>query len=196
MFVYKSYLKRYLIRQADQTPMRIALVSPKWNELVNSYPPLGLGYLAAVLENEGHSVSIFDLGLDPDGSLEDGADAIASCSPDIVGITAMTNNYHSASKTCALLKARTGCPVVVGGPQADNGMILQRKTRGDVGRVVGPVVLPDTGSPGPANPEHELWSFWWPLVDQQRIPRGRDREVQLAQPGRSSRRHPERGIRL
>jgi anaerobic magnesium-protoporphyrin IX monomethyl ester cyclase len=98
--------------------MRIALVSPKWNEMVNSYPPLGLGYLAAILENEGHSVSIFDLGLDPDGSLEDGADAIASCSPDIVGITAMTNNYHSASKTCALLKARTGCPIVVGGPHS------------------------------------------------------------------------------
>ena len=29
--------------------MRIALVSPKWNRLVNSYPPLGIGYLAIAL---------------------------------------------------------------------------------------------------------------------------------------------------
>ncbi len=26
--------------------MRISLIGPKWNEMINSYPPLGLGYLA------------------------------------------------------------------------------------------------------------------------------------------------------
>ena len=86
--------------------------------MVNSYPPLGLGYLAAIVEDEGHSVVISDLGLEPEGSLEEGVAVIASQAPDLVGITAMTNNYHSADKTCALLKARVGCPIIVGGPHA------------------------------------------------------------------------------
>ncbi len=98
--------------------MRIALVSPKWNEMVNSYPPLGLGYLAAVLEDEGHTVSIFDLGLEPKTPIERDVERIAASNPDVIGITAMTNNYHSAEGMMALLKARLGCPIVVGGPHA------------------------------------------------------------------------------
>ncbi|MBC7237310.1 MAG: hypothetical protein H5T69_15825, partial [Chloroflexi bacterium] len=52
--------------------MRIAFVAPKWNRMANSYPPLGLGYLAAVVEAEGHTAAIFDLGLDADMALEEG----------------------------------------------------------------------------------------------------------------------------
>lgn len=98
--------------------MRIALVSPKWNEMVNSYPPLGLGYLAAVLERVGHEVLIFDLGLEPHTSLEQQAGRIAAWAPELVGVTAMTNNYHSAEDTIRLLKDRLKCQVVVGGPHA------------------------------------------------------------------------------
>ena len=98
--------------------MRIALVSPKWNEMVNSYPPLGLGYLAAVMEAEGHEVAIFDLGLEPQTPLEEEVQRIAAFGPELVGMTAMTNNYHSAEATVALLKERLGCTVVMGGPHA------------------------------------------------------------------------------
>ena len=98
--------------------MRIAFVSPKWNEMVNSYPPLGLGYLAAVMEAEGHQVAIFDLGLEPKTPLGDDVQRIAAFDPELIGVTAMTNNYHSAEKTIALLKERIECPVVVGGPHA------------------------------------------------------------------------------
>ena len=55
--------------------MRIALVSAKWNEKANDYPPLGLAYLAAVLERDGHEVGVFDLGLDPGASIAKGGDA-------------------------------------------------------------------------------------------------------------------------
>jgi radical SAM superfamily enzyme YgiQ (UPF0313 family) len=98
--------------------MRITLVSPKWNKLVNSYPPLGLGYLAAVAEAAGHTVRIVDLGLDPDTPLERGIESIVASQPDLVGVTAMTNNYHSAEQMMRLLKERLGCPIVVGGPHA------------------------------------------------------------------------------
>ncbi|MFH1085255.1 MAG: radical SAM protein [Chloroflexota bacterium] len=101
-----------------QPPMRIALVSPKWHALANSYPPLGLGYLAAVLEQDGHTVAIFDLGLDPKTLLEQDMERVAAFRPDLVGLTAMTNNYFSAEQAMSLVKARIGCPVVVGGPHA------------------------------------------------------------------------------
>ena len=100
--------------------MRIAFVAPKWNEMVNSYPPLGLGYLAAVTEAEGHTAAIFDLGLTPDTPLERDVERIAAFSPDLVGFTAMTNNYHSVQETISLLRLRLGseCPFVIGGPHA------------------------------------------------------------------------------
>ncbi len=86
--------------------------------MVNSYPPLGLAYLAAVVESEGHSVALFDLGLEPDSPIEHDVERVAAYSPDLVGFTAMTNNYHSAEQTIASLKERVGCPIVVGGPHA------------------------------------------------------------------------------
>jgi anaerobic magnesium-protoporphyrin IX monomethyl ester cyclase len=101
-----------------KTIMRIALVAPKWHRMVNSYPPLGLGYLAAVMEQEGHQTAIFDLGLEPETPLAEAVDAIVDFCPDLVGVTAMTNNYASAAETMTLLKERLSCPIVLGGPHA------------------------------------------------------------------------------
>ena len=98
--------------------MQIVLVSPKWHQMVNSYPPLGLGYLAAVLEREGHTVSIHDLGLDPKSTLEDDVRRIAAETPDLIGITAMTNNYQSAVELIEQLCETIACPIVMGGPHA------------------------------------------------------------------------------
>jgi len=96
--------------------MRIALISPKWNEMVNSYPPLGLGYLAAVLEADGHQVAIFDLGLEPKTPVSEDVRRVVAYAPDLVGLTAMTNNYHSAEAIMAGVKEQLHCPIVVGGP--------------------------------------------------------------------------------
>ena len=98
--------------------MRIALVSPKWNEMVNSDPLLGLGYLAAVLEAEGHQVRILQTwGWNPKTPIA-GSDIqrIVATAPDVVGLTAMTNNYHSAEAIMAGLKQELRCPIVIGGP--------------------------------------------------------------------------------
>ncbi len=98
--------------------MRIALIAPRWNKKANDYPPLGLGYLAAMLEQAHHQVAIFDLSLDPGISLEESVKAVCDFSPELVGITAMTIVYHSVLDTATLLKARLGRPIVLGGPHA------------------------------------------------------------------------------
>lgn len=98
--------------------MRIALVSPKWNRKANDYPPLGLAYLAAVLAEDGHQLEIFDFGLDPDSPLEEDVQRVCHFEPHVVGITAMTMVYHKVLDTAALLKARLGRPIVIGGPHA------------------------------------------------------------------------------
>ena len=98
--------------------MNVCLISPKWNKMVNSYPSLGLGYLAAYLEREGHRVTIFDLGLEPNTPLAEDIAAIAATKPDLIGLTAMSTNYESALATARALKAQTGAPIVIGGPHA------------------------------------------------------------------------------
>jgi radical SAM superfamily enzyme YgiQ (UPF0313 family) len=98
--------------------MRIALISPKWHKKANDYPPLGLAYLAAVLELAGHQVAIFDFSLDPNASSADEVRRVRAFDPQLVGITAMTSVYKSALETAILLKAELGRPIVIGGPHA------------------------------------------------------------------------------
>lgn len=98
--------------------MKVALISPKWNKLVNSYPPLGLGYLAAVLEQRGHTVRIFDFGLEPSRPLEGEIPGVLGFAPDLIGFTSMTTNFHSVEQTVRLLREQTDTPIVIGGPHA------------------------------------------------------------------------------
>jgi len=98
--------------------MRIALISPKWNKKSNDYPPLGLAYLAAVLERDSYQVAVFDFGLDPNTPLENDVRRVCDFDPHVIGITAMTSIYHSALETAILLKAYLGRPIVIGGPHA------------------------------------------------------------------------------
>lgn len=98
--------------------MRIALIGPKWNQLVNNYPPLGLAYLAAVARQEGHEVRVYDFGLRPQEPLEAEIAAVVDFHPDLVGFTSMTTSQHSVEQAAALLKAELGIPVVIGGPHA------------------------------------------------------------------------------
>ena len=98
--------------------MHVCLLAPRWNKMVNSYPPLGLAYLAAFLEREGHRVTVYDFGLEPNGSLAQDVAEVAACAPDLIGITAMSSNYHSALEMARALKSATPAPIVVGGPHA------------------------------------------------------------------------------
>ncbi len=86
--------------------------------MVNSYPPLGLAYLAAFLEREGHQVVVHDFGLEPDGSLAQDVATVMAGAPQLIGITAMSSNYHSALELARALRAATSAPIVIGGPHA------------------------------------------------------------------------------
>lgn len=98
--------------------MKISLISPKWNQMRTSYPPLGLGYLAACLEREGHEVRIHDFGLRPEVPVAQEVEEVVAFGPDLVGMTSMTTSHHSLEEAAPLLKERLGVPIVVGGPHA------------------------------------------------------------------------------
>lgn len=107
--------------------MKITLVNPPYGleELVgksrsmkavmNVIQPLGLGYIAAVLAREGHSVVIEDaqcLCLDHETLLK----RIVDSDPDIVGITGTTPTFGSTLKIAHLLKRNLPrVPIILGG---------------------------------------------------------------------------------
>ncbi|MEM3393781.1 MAG: cobalamin B12-binding domain-containing protein, partial [Candidatus Methanomethylicia archaeon] len=65
------------------------------NKSQGVYPPLGLAYIASVLEKRGHDVSILDaqaLNLTKSEVKKN----IKKFNPDVVGITSMTPNFRGA----------------------------------------------------------------------------------------------------
>ncbi|MDI6742002.1 MAG: radical SAM protein [Smithella sp.] len=94
--------------------MNIALVAPA-SRIINVYPPLGLGIIAAILIQEGHRVKIFDFSLKTHGIRKD-SETILLDRPDVIGISAMVNNYQQGLDLAKAVKSRKNIPVVLGGP--------------------------------------------------------------------------------
>ncbi len=81
---------------------------------VGVVPPLGLAYIASVLEQHGHQVSILDceaLNLTKEQTVE----GIRLFKPDIVGITAMSTTIRGALAAARMAK-QCNTTVVMGGP--------------------------------------------------------------------------------
>jgi anaerobic magnesium-protoporphyrin IX monomethyl ester cyclase len=100
---------------------KISLVNPPPLKGVyrhQPYLPLGLAYLAAVLEEKGHEVTVIDC-----PALEMNNEKLkaklASTEPDVIGITSMTPTIESALLSAHTVKET--CPkatIVLGGPHA------------------------------------------------------------------------------
>lgn len=79
-------------------------------------PPIGLGYIAAVMEKEGYSVKITDmstLNMDYKGLERE----VKQIKPKLVGISFMTNQYEEAVRASRIIKQiNKYAPVMVGGP--------------------------------------------------------------------------------
>lgn len=79
-------------------------------------PPLGLAYIAAVLENSGHVVSIIDsptLLL----TIKEFIRKVKQFKPDIVGLTAITPTVYKAYYTAKAVKEiYPDIPIIMGGP--------------------------------------------------------------------------------
>jgi radical SAM superfamily enzyme YgiQ (UPF0313 family) len=100
---------------------RIALINPplpKSGYRHQIYLPIGLPYLAAVLEASGHDVKVLDCAaLEIDH--EELRAKLSSLEPNVVGITAVAHTIMSAILSARMLKE--ACPnatVVLGGPHA------------------------------------------------------------------------------
>ncbi len=78
-------------------------------------PPMGLGYVAAVLEAAGHGVTILDANAIR-MELPRIIDRLAELRPEVVGTTAATPSIGLAGELAEGIRARLGVPVIVGGP--------------------------------------------------------------------------------
>ena len=96
--------------------MKIVLVYPNQSDLTRKYristlakypsrPPLGLLYLAAILEKAGHEVKIYDNVLRELPSAEL-AGLILAERPDLVGFSTTFKNMPDAKKTAGLIKKK------------------------------------------------------------------------------------------
>jgi len=94
--------------------LRVLLINPKFRLPIDTRttPHLGLAYLAAVSEERGDEVRIYD------GDVEEQPveEFVREFKPHIVGITANTPQVMSAWRTAAAIKAVADVPVVLGGP--------------------------------------------------------------------------------
>jgi anaerobic magnesium-protoporphyrin IX monomethyl ester cyclase len=104
-----------------QKRAKISLVNPPPLKGVyrhQLYLPIGLAYLAAVLEENGYDVTVIDCpALEVD--LKQLKTKLASINPDVIGITSMTPTIQSALLSAST--AKEACPdamVVLGGPHA------------------------------------------------------------------------------
>ena len=101
--------------------MRILLICPPYMQVYGKYrpaakvgvfyPPMGLMYLAAVLEKEGHDVRILDLELEG-FSEEELTRYIRGFKPSIVGIGSVTPLHNSALSLFKLIKEIDKMPVI------------------------------------------------------------------------------------
>jgi radical SAM superfamily enzyme YgiQ (UPF0313 family) len=105
-------MKIQLIRYHDVGNINSRLAK-SLNQRQGALPPLGIAYIAAVLERAGHQVEVIDAiaeGL----SRHDVAARIRSFGPRLVGITAMTPTFRGTQEAAAIAKAE-GAVTVVGG---------------------------------------------------------------------------------
>ena len=97
----------------------VTLVNPPYRTkpaLHPPFPPLGLGYLAAVLEKNGYEVEVIDCQASK-LNYEDYKKEIVKRPRDIVGVTAATRLYNSALEIIKITKeAYPNCLTLIGGP--------------------------------------------------------------------------------
>jgi len=123
----KNEVKKRVVDTLD-----ILLIYPKPRIAIDQAKclPLGLAYIAAVLEKEGHHVSVLDLNVQSD-NLE-----IEIRSADVVGIYAYTAIVKAAWQLCDIAKrSNPNVVTVLGGPHV-SALPLESLQRGSVDIVI------------------------------------------------------------
>ncbi|MBU0651111.1 B12-binding domain-containing radical SAM protein [bacterium] len=101
--------------------MKILLINPSQKESYGKltppdYPPLGLAYIASVLEKENHNVEILDF--DADISTNEEFILKLKQNFDIIGITSTSPTFKNAEKICMLIKENSSSITLLGGIHA------------------------------------------------------------------------------
>jgi len=83
-------------------------------------PPLGITYIAAVLEKHGHEVNIIDgpaLSTVEDYNFSNLSSDLKKINPDVIGVSASTSQYSDVHKTMGLIKEiLPNTKIILGGP--------------------------------------------------------------------------------
>ena len=108
--------------------MRILLINPSLHQATTGqyedevekergvYPPLGLAYIAAILENKNHEVKIIDCDV-TENYRQEITKIFQEFRPQVVGFYAMTWNYHLASQIAKEIKELNPKVItILGGP--------------------------------------------------------------------------------
>lgn len=104
-----------LIRYHDVTNINTRLPA-SLNRAQGIYPPLGIAYIAAKLEESGYEVKIIDSQAD-NLTAQETQEEIKKTSPDVVGVTAMTPTIRGALEVLKLTKEiDKGIVTLIGGP--------------------------------------------------------------------------------
>ena len=95
---------------------KIALVNPPLNIRHPQLPPLGLMYLAAILDQNGYEIKIMECPVNKITHEQLKAE-LSSFAPDLIGISSITPTVNSALQSARI--AKEACPnakVIMGGP--------------------------------------------------------------------------------
>ena len=96
--------------------MRTLLINPPYPFSEMPILPMGISYIAAILEQNDHEIQVLDL-LVSRYSKEKIKDKIEEYQPDIVGVTSVTLNYPTASEILKYCKSENkDILTVIGGP--------------------------------------------------------------------------------
>jgi anaerobic magnesium-protoporphyrin IX monomethyl ester cyclase len=98
----KTVTKAAEAMNKKRNQLKIALVNPRVESYSSTMPPLGLLYIASVLERAGFTPRIFDIYPYDDRDFA----ALAEYRPDIVGMTILTDYWTRAVEVSVLVKAR------------------------------------------------------------------------------------------
>lgn len=96
-------------------PNDLGMGESTFRPVLDIYQPLGLAYIAAVLEKSGYDVVIIDAKVES-LSLDDILRRIARFHPDLIGITATTADFSISRQLARHIKSRGNYPILIGGP--------------------------------------------------------------------------------
>lgn len=108
--------------------MRVLLVMHECNSPYNVFP-YGIGYLAAVLRNAGHSVTIFDQAISHYSDKELFSFIKSEKPFDFIGMGFQAAYFHIAENTCKAIKEACGnTPLILGGsaPSASPAYFIRK----------------------------------------------------------------------